>query len=92
VQDAEMCWMLQDEQLCHIPDLQGIAKKLRWSRLAYVTAIGVVELTYLIYMYCWVRPDLQSVAIWAWCTEPLHLLKYVEAVLNASSTSNWTEE
>jgi hypothetical protein len=29
VQDAEMCWMLQDEQLCHIPDLQGIAKKLR---------------------------------------------------------------
>ena len=44
--------MLQDEQLRRIPDLQAIAMKLGQSRLAYVTAIGVVELTYLIYMYC----------------------------------------
>jgi len=29
MQDAEMRWMLQDEHLCRIPDLQGIAKKLR---------------------------------------------------------------
>jgi len=45
LQDAEMCWMLQDEQLCRIPDLQAIAKNLGQSRLSYVTSIGVVELT-----------------------------------------------
>ena len=28
LQDVEMCWMLQDEHLRHIPDLQAIAKKL----------------------------------------------------------------
>ena len=44
--------MLRDEHLRRIPDLQAIAMKVRQSRLAYVTAIGVVELTYLIYMYC----------------------------------------
>ena len=44
LQDAEMCWILQDEHLCRIPDLQAIAKNLGQSRLSYVTAIGVVEL------------------------------------------------
>ena len=43
-QDAELRWMLQDEHLCRIPDLQAIAKNLGQSRLSYVTAIGVVEL------------------------------------------------
>ena len=47
------------------------------SSLAYVTAIGLVELTYLIYMYCWVRPDLQSVNIWAWCTAPLAVCSHM---------------
>jgi len=28
LQDAKMCWMLRDEHLCRIPDLQAIAKKL----------------------------------------------------------------
>ena len=28
LQDAEMRWMLRDEHLRHIPDLQAIAKKL----------------------------------------------------------------
>jgi hypothetical protein len=28
LQDAEMRWMLRDEHLCHIPDLQAITKKL----------------------------------------------------------------
>jgi hypothetical protein len=41
LQDAEMLWMLRDEHLHHIPDLQGIAKKLGRRRLAYMTAIGV---------------------------------------------------
>jgi len=92
LQDVEMHWMLWDEHMRHIPDLQAIAKKLGWSRLSYMTATGVVQITCHIYMYCWVRPDLQSVAIQASCTAPLHLLKYVEAVLNAISTSIWTEE
>jgi len=45
LQDAEMCWMLRDEHLCRIPDLQAIAKKLGQSRLAYMIAIGVEEIT-----------------------------------------------
>jgi len=45
LQDAEVRWMLWEEHLCHIPDLQAIAKKLGWSRLAYMTAVGVVEIT-----------------------------------------------
>jgi len=52
LQDVEMRWLLQDEHLHHIPDLQAIAKKLGRSRLSYMTAIGVVEVTYHIYMYC----------------------------------------
>jgi len=28
LQDAEMCWMLRDEHLHHIPDMRVIAKKL----------------------------------------------------------------
>ena len=67
LQDVEMRWMMQDEHLHRIPDLQAIAKRLGWIRLSYMTAIGVVEILYHIYMYCWVRPDLQSVAIWTWC-------------------------
>jgi hypothetical protein len=45
LQDAEMCWILQDEHLHHILDLQSIAKKLGRSRLAYMTAVGVVDVT-----------------------------------------------
>ena len=45
LQDEEMSWMLRDEHLRHIPVLQAIAKKLEQSRLAYMTAIGVVEIT-----------------------------------------------
>jgi len=45
LQDAEMRWMLRGERLHHIPDLQFISKKLGRSRLAYLTAIGVVEIT-----------------------------------------------
>jgi len=41
-QDVEMRWMLQDEHLYHIPDLQAIAKKLGQSWLSYMTAIGLV--------------------------------------------------
>ena len=44
LQDVEMCWMLRDEHLHCIPDLQVTAKKLGPSRLAYMTAISVVEL------------------------------------------------
>jgi len=44
LQDAEMRWMLRDGRLCPIPDLQAIAKKLGRSMLAYMTAIGVVEI------------------------------------------------
>jgi len=52
LQDVEMHWMPQDEHLNRIPDLQAIAKKLGRSRLSYMTAIGVVQITYHIYMYC----------------------------------------
>lgn len=45
LQDAEMCWMLGDECLRRIPDLQAIAKKLGRSRLAYMTAVRVVQIT-----------------------------------------------
>jgi hypothetical protein len=34
LQDAEMRWMLRDEHLCCIPDLQAVAKKLRRRRQA----------------------------------------------------------
>jgi hypothetical protein len=44
LQDAQMRWMLWDEHLCRIPDLQDIAKELGQSRLAYMIAIGVVEI------------------------------------------------
>ena len=44
LQDAEMRWMLRHEHLCCIPDMQAVAKKLGQSRLAYMTAIGVVEI------------------------------------------------
>jgi DNA mismatch repair ATPase MutS len=52
LQDAEMCWMLRDKHVHRIPDLQAIAKKLGQSRLAYKTAIGVVEIMWHIYIYC----------------------------------------
>ena len=52
LQDAEMRRILRDEHLHHIPDLQAIAKKLGQSRLSYMTVIGVVEITWHIYMYC----------------------------------------
>ena len=45
LQDAEMCWMLRDEHLLRIPPLQSIAMKLGQSRLALMTAVGVVEVT-----------------------------------------------
>jgi len=44
LQDVEMRWMLRDEHLRCIPDLQATAKKLGPSRLSYMTAISVVEL------------------------------------------------
>ena len=44
LQDVEMHWMLRDEHLHCIPDLQATAKKLGPSRLAFMTAISVVEL------------------------------------------------
>ena len=44
LQDVEMRWMLWDEHLQCIPDLQVTAKKLEPSRLAYMTAISVVAL------------------------------------------------
>jgi hypothetical protein len=40
-----MRWMLRGEHLRCIPVLQAVAKKLEQSRLAYMTAIGVVEIT-----------------------------------------------
>ena len=45
LQDAEMCWMLGDKCLCRIPDMQAIAKKHGQSRLAYMTAVRVVQIT-----------------------------------------------
>jgi DNA mismatch repair ATPase MutS len=45
LQDAEMHWMQQDEHPRRIPDLQAIGKKLGRSRLAYMTAVGVVDIT-----------------------------------------------
>jgi hypothetical protein len=44
LQGAEVRWMLRDGHLCSIPDLQGIARKLGQSRLAYMTAVGIVEI------------------------------------------------
>ena len=44
LQDVEMRQMLWDEHLRCIPDLEATAKKMGPSRLAYITAISVVEL------------------------------------------------
>ena len=52
LQDPEMRWMLRDEHLRCILDLQVIAKKLGRRRPASMTAIGVVEITKHIYIYC----------------------------------------
>ena len=45
LQDAEMRWVLRDEHLYSISEMQAITKKLGRSRLPYMAAIGVVEIT-----------------------------------------------